>query len=250
MFMIVISALFKLLDLILYIGDIYSDVAFTVLLYSNCHYSYFAISIGIFVLSYVTTVLYLRFIVHYRESWVRAFLYPVYTIAIILGKFSTLMIDGQRGFEMIEHDTILNDIYLSNVKTLETMSEATFQLVLNGMVIFEYGIEDSIQIISATLSFLSIHKALADRFSFIRYNKDMGLVSQEFLNALVELVVPISNLLIIFLFVITTPREFKFAARVPAALFLLLHPIYLIIIGSLCLYIYSLHTVSFDDKSQ
>ena len=40
-------------------------------------------------------------------------------------------------------EVLVNDIYLSNVKTFESLSESTIQLDLNGTVMKEFGIERS-----------------------------------------------------------------------------------------------------------
>lgn len=105
------------------------------------------------------------------------------------------------------------------------MSEATFQLVLNGMVYNEYGIEDSIQVVSAIFSFLSIYKALAERNSFIKNKKDLGIFSWEFLKSLAEYVIPMWNLMQIVLVAISTSRDWALEATFPMFAFVWLHPI-------------------------
>ena len=85
-FKLAISPLLKLLDSGLYFADIYSDVAYTRLLYENCHYKYFATSIGTLALSYLTTVFYLTIVFNQRETWIRAALYPFYTVIIVMRK--------------------------------------------------------------------------------------------------------------------------------------------------------------------
>ena len=51
----------KVLDVGLYIADIYSDFATTAFYYNNCQDTFFYISIGIFISSYFTTVVGLRY---------------------------------------------------------------------------------------------------------------------------------------------------------------------------------------------
>ena len=55
-----ITALGPLLDYGLYYYDLYSDTYFTFTLANNCHWRFFASSIGILVSSYIITVVYLR----------------------------------------------------------------------------------------------------------------------------------------------------------------------------------------------
>ena len=70
---------------------------------------------------------------------------------------------------------IINDIYLSNVKTFESLSESTLQLGFNGHVMKEFGVKSPwIQMGSAVLSMLSIFRSMAARYAFVQYNKDPG----------------------------------------------------------------------------
>ena len=73
----------KFLDLFLHILDIYSDIEVTITLFLNCDPGLFVgQAIAIFVLSYITTVLALRFAVHRKETWKDAILYPYHAIRI------------------------------------------------------------------------------------------------------------------------------------------------------------------------
>lgn len=133
-------------------------------------------------------------------------------------------------FVVTEQENLMRDIYLSNVKTIETMSEATLQLALNGMVMKEfgieyeewYGIEYSIQVISAALSIISIYKCLADRFSFINNGKDLGPVSKDFLKGMVDLAIPI---LTYFLLMIVTWSAPRIPSEYSLTLVIIIHPI-------------------------
>ena len=96
-----IKGLLKIVDLGLYVGDIYSDIGFTILLYNNCHYNYFVFSLSTFFISYLTTVVYLRLIVNYPEkSWKKAMLYPWFTMGIIVGKFSAIILGKVKTFQI------------------------------------------------------------------------------------------------------------------------------------------------------
>ena len=69
----------------------------------------------------------------------------------------------------------MNDIYLSNVKTFESLGESTLQLGFNGYVMKEFGVENPwIQIGSVLLSMLSIFRSMAARYAFVQYNIDPG----------------------------------------------------------------------------
>ena len=90
----IFKAIFKLIDLLLYVSDIYSDIAFTILLYNNCHYNYFQGSLLIFAISYITTVIHLKYFVNCRTNWTKAtkaIFYPFFTILVILDKFDSMI---------------------------------------------------------------------------------------------------------------------------------------------------------------
>ena len=82
----VVLLLMKFLDIFLYILDIYTDIEVTVTHFRICGLLMGYFSLGIFILSYITTVLALRFVTHKKESWRDALLYPYHTIRIILRK--------------------------------------------------------------------------------------------------------------------------------------------------------------------
>ena len=58
----------------LYYADILSDILQTVSLYNNCHSTICALSVGIILLSYVITAVYIKFTENLMFS--KAFLYP------------------------------------------------------------------------------------------------------------------------------------------------------------------------------
>ena len=76
----------KLVDIVLYTADLYSDFAFSKLLYDNCHYNYLAISLATIAVSYLTTVLYLKKAVRQTETWWKAIFYPVFVLKIVFQK--------------------------------------------------------------------------------------------------------------------------------------------------------------------
>ena len=78
--------LMKLFELALPIFDIYSDVALTILYFQNCNDYFTYVSLSIIVLSYVTTVIALRFVVHHNETLFQAVIYPYKTMKIVSKK--------------------------------------------------------------------------------------------------------------------------------------------------------------------
>ena len=82
----IFSAILKLLDFCLYFFDIVSDVLTTKLYYDNCHYYYLAFSISILASSYITTVIFLIWVVHEKEKWYKALAYPFITTFIVFKK--------------------------------------------------------------------------------------------------------------------------------------------------------------------
>ena len=118
----------------------------------------------------------------------------------------------------------MNDIYLSNVKILETMSESTFQLALNGMVMKEFGVEDPIQVISGLFSMISIYKALAAQFCFIRNGDNKSMLSWDFAKALTDLAIPI---LALFTLILASWSEEYIEPPNQFAILFVLHPIVL-----------------------
>ena len=84
--MVKLLILMKLLEFVLHIFDIYSDVALTILYYQNCNYIGTILSLSIMVLSYVTTVIALRYVVYQNETLYQAVIYPYKTMRIVLKK--------------------------------------------------------------------------------------------------------------------------------------------------------------------
>ena len=78
--------LMKLFELALHIFDIYSDVALTILYYQNCNYGYAIYSMVLMVLSYISTVIALRFVVHQNETLYQAVIYPYKAMRIVSKK--------------------------------------------------------------------------------------------------------------------------------------------------------------------
>ena len=78
--------LMKLFELLLHIFDIYSDVALIMLYFQNCNYIYAIMSLSVIVLSYVSTVLALRFVVHHNVTLYQAVIYPYKTMTIVSKK--------------------------------------------------------------------------------------------------------------------------------------------------------------------
>ena len=65
--------LYTLLRWALYYVDILSDIFQGFTLYSNCHYYYATVCLSIMVVSFFTTVFYVKF--HMNSSWFEAFKY-------------------------------------------------------------------------------------------------------------------------------------------------------------------------------
>ena len=74
----------KVVDVGLYVADIYSDFATTALYYNTCQDTLFYISIGIFISSYMTTVVGVRYFEYYQQNWKVALFYPVYAVKILI----------------------------------------------------------------------------------------------------------------------------------------------------------------------
>ena len=78
--------LMKVFELGLHLFDIYSDVALTILYYQNCNLYYAINSLLIMVLSYISTLIALRFGVHNNETLYQAVIYPYKTMRIVSKK--------------------------------------------------------------------------------------------------------------------------------------------------------------------
>ena len=96
------------------------------------------------------------------------------------------------------------------------------------MVIREFGVEDSIQLVSAALSMISIYKCLAERFSFIRNNENLGLYSKEFFEGLRDLAIPILGM--VYVQMATWSGVFTLSI-LPFTLLVTINPIYLGMFG-------------------
>ena len=75
---------------------------------------------------------------------------------------------------------------MHNIKTYEGFTESLFQIHINSTALADLGIETPIQVISWLLSFITLTKCYADRISYVRNNREMGLMSFEFAKAFVE----------------------------------------------------------------
>ena len=98
--------------------------------------------------------------------------------------------------ERSEEESLMNDIFLNNVKTHEALSESTIQLALNGLIMNEYEVKDRLQLYSAIISMISMFKCMVDRYSFIRNGQDLGMISFEFIKAVLYLTPPLASVFI------------------------------------------------------
>ena len=127
----------------LYYADLINDAILTIDLYNNCHYMYCFISIGIFVLSYITTVLYLRFVED--QSWPEAMLYHFQHVKNFMVHFkNNTSYIGQEGQELPEQSNE-EKIFSHNISFIEAMTESLPQLCLQMVVIREFGISTNIR---------------------------------------------------------------------------------------------------------
>ena len=123
---------------VLYYGDLLSDIINMITLHQNCHYKYFVLSLAILVLSYLTTVLYLRF--NLNETWRRAVFYHgihvKYYILQIHRNYKAIWRQGEQLPEELEEEKN----YAHNISFLEVTSESIPQLCLQIVVLREFGI--------------------------------------------------------------------------------------------------------------
>ena len=80
-----VKVLGDLLGIAFHVADYYTDLATTKLYWDNCQLKFFSISIGIFVYSYVATVLNLLYIFKEKNLY-RALLYPYNILKIMFKK--------------------------------------------------------------------------------------------------------------------------------------------------------------------
>ena len=123
---------------VLYYGDLLSDIINMITLYQNCHYKYFVLSITILVVSYFTTALYLKF--NLNESWRRAVFYHgihvKYYILQIHRNYKAIWRQGEQLPEELEEEKN----YAHNISFVEVTSESIPQLCLQIVVLREFGI--------------------------------------------------------------------------------------------------------------
>ena len=81
-----VRVIINLSGMALHMADLYTDFATTNLYFQNCEYKFCFISIGIFVYSYIMTVLYLRYLVFKKELFKTACLYPYHVLRIMFRK--------------------------------------------------------------------------------------------------------------------------------------------------------------------
>ena len=123
---------------VLYYGDILSDVGNMITFYQNCHMKYFGLSFGILVMSYFTTVLYLRF--NLNETWTRAVSYHgihvKYYLLQIYRDYNAIWRSGEELPAELEKEKS----FAHNISFLEVTSESIPQLCLQVVVLREFGI--------------------------------------------------------------------------------------------------------------
>jgi len=134
---IAITALGPLLDYGLYYYDLYSDTYFTYTLANNCHWRFFASSIGILVSSYIITVVYLR--CHLQENWMKSFMFPYHHGKNLFDQMKGNTIAIWRGEELPEQNE-KDKSYGHCIIYFETMTESLMQLCLNTLVLREFGL--------------------------------------------------------------------------------------------------------------
>ena len=125
---------------VLYYGDILSDVGNMITFYQNCHLKYFGLSFGILVMSYFTTVLYLRF--NLNETWTRAVSYHgihvKYYLLQIYRDYNAIWRNGEELPAELEKEKS----FAHNISFLEVTSESIPQLCLQVVVLREFGISN------------------------------------------------------------------------------------------------------------
>ena len=123
---------------LLYYADLINDANLTLVLYNNCHYVYATISVGIFVLSYITTVLYLR--LNENQTWPEAIFYHLQHVKNFLVHLkNNISFIGQEGKELPEQSAE-EEKFSHNISFLEALTESLPQLCLQMVVIREFGI--------------------------------------------------------------------------------------------------------------
>ena len=82
-----------------------------------------------------------------------------------------------------------DNVYLHNVKTYEGLTESAFQLDITFWMMYVYGIDELVVFFSATISFITMSKCLADRLATVRCNKEVEIFSWEFAKAFFDTIV-------------------------------------------------------------
>ena len=139
----------------LFYSDLASDIFMCINLYRNCHFKYFITSMIIIILSYLTTVFYLR--LRTKRDWNIAFGYPYYHGKGILIRFKSYF-TGEKLSEETDNERIIEN----HIIFIETISESILQLCLSFLLVHQFGIISSgfwrfIQISSLITSTLSIY---------------------------------------------------------------------------------------------
>ena len=70
----------------LHVADLYADFATTILYWKNCQFKFLFFSIGIFINSYLVTVYSLMHVIHKKENFSNACLYPYHVLRIMVRK--------------------------------------------------------------------------------------------------------------------------------------------------------------------
>ena len=167
----------------LYYTDIISDILFMLTLFLNCHTFYCTASLSIILLSYATTVVFLKF--KFNIKFKLALCYPFKYSKNLFCHLKDSIMAIWRG-DPLPEESEESKVFGHHIAFLETMSESVPQLCLQLIVLREFGLsKDIFQAFTQTTALYSSVIATCLLFSKVSKNLQcancMGILTALYL---------------------------------------------------------------------
>ena len=150
----------------LYYIDIISDILFMVTLFKNCHTIYYIISLSIILVSYATTVVFLKF--KFNMEFKHALCYPISHSKNLLCHLKNCVFAIWKG-DRLPDEPEESKVFGHHIVFLETMSESVPQLCLQLIILRQFGLsKDTFQALTQTTALYSSVIATCILFAKVR----------------------------------------------------------------------------------
>ena len=153
----------------LYYIDIISDILFMVTLFKNCHTIYYIISLSIILVSYATTVVFLKF--KFNMEFKHALCYPFSHSRNLLSHLKNCVFAIWKGHPHPD-EAEESKVFGHHIVFLETMSESVPQLCLQLIILRQFGLsKDTYQALTQTTALYSSIISTCILFAKVRIHR-------------------------------------------------------------------------------